>query len=606
MGDVSCFRFLVTSRGNRSPPLTLFPSPSSHMSYHPYRGESRRRPPLAMQEQQDPLKMVKFTTPNISPDEVQFGDSLGKGSFGEVYRGICRGQPVAVKILNKQKLDEKSRKEFEREIVLISKYTHPNIVQFMGACLEPDKMMIVTELVPRGDLADMLADTSIHLSMPTRIKMARGAALGMNWLHLSEHTFIHRDLKTKNLLVGENNIIKICDFGLSQVKLSPNTIMKDPPNGAKGTPIWMAPEILCNQPFDEKCDVYSFGLILWSMLTREEPYLEYEDLNTFRTDICHRNVRPVIPNDCVPSLSNLIQRCWHRNPRNRPTFEEIVRELEYILVDYSIYDYIGRKLWVENFLSHDRVSWNEFSVALQNELEAATFLPPVERLNESHLQQATDFQLEELSTRTLECQRMAEAEMRRRYGPGGKPRDIYEENHRQERENQFYECLKALLAINSVEDGTVFNEPVVTIEKFGEMLNWFGPIVDEQGKVAIFDNLLDTAKHAWFHGDIDQSVAEDRIRANRTVGSFLVRFSSKPGFYTISQATSEGIEHRRISHVVGGKFTYGRQMEANTLEALIALLARPLHLQQPCPGSRFARIFLKEGPGGYVQTGMEM
>ena len=117
--------------------------------------------------------------------------------------------------------------------------------------------------------------------------------------------------------------------------------------------------------------------------------------------------------------------------------------------------------------------------------------------------------------------------------------------------------------------------------------------------------IVDTAKHPWFHGDIDQTTAEDRIRAIHTSGCFLVRFSSMPGFYTISQSTTEGIQHRRISHVAGGPFVFAR-FQANTLEALIIMLAAPLQLQHPCPGSRFTRIFTNEGLGGYVQSGMDV
>ena len=148
------------------------------------------------------MNVVKFKTPSIQPDEVVFERSIGKGSFGEVFKGTCRGQPVAVKVLNRQNLPEKALREFEREVILIrylvlsfffflihffdlyfliSKYTHPNIVQFMGACFVPDRMMIVTEFIPHGDLEDLLNDPNVNISYPTRMRMAKGAALGMNW-----------------------------------------------------------------------------------------------------------------------------------------------------------------------------------------------------------------------------------------------------------------------------------------------------------------------------------------------------------------------------------------------------------------------------------------
>jgi len=565
------------------------------MSFHPYNREKQR----IIQQQQDPVSVVRFKTPSIQPNEVIFEKSIGKGSFGEVFKGTCRGQVVAVKVLNKQNLPEKALREFEREVILISKYTHPNIVQFMGACFVPDHMMIVTEYIPHGDLEDMLADHTIKLSMPTRMKMAKGAAKGMNWLHLAEHTFIHRDLKTKNLLVGDGNIIKICDFGLSQVKPSPDAVLRDPPNGAKGTPIWMAPEILMNREFNEKCDIYSFGLILWCLLTRQEPYAEYEDLNTFRNDICKRHIRPIIPDDCLPSLRSLIERCWDKNPAARPSFAQIIGELDYIIIDYSIFDYIGRKIWVENFLSKDKVTWENFYSAFQNELENTQAIPET-NFTENDIMNANDFQLEVFSAKSSrDVQRIVEQEFKRRY-PNGKPNNILMQNDL--RENQFSTCLLELLAVKNIEDGVTYNEPIVTIEKFGEILNWFGPIMRGTNEITIYNNVLDTLKQTWFHGDINQRVAEDRIRASRVKGSFLVRFSSMPGYYTISQSTDNEIEHRRISHVPGEPFIFGR-VQAPTLVQLIGLIAEPLGLRHPCPGSRFSNIFNVGNAGAYIQSG---
>lgn len=116
--------------------------------------------------------------------------------------------------------------------------------------------------------------------------------------------------------------------------------------------------------------------------------------------------------------------------------------------------------------------------------------------------------------------------------------------------------------------------------------------------------MLETAKQGWFHGDIDQSTAEDRIRANKVNGSFLVRFSSKPGMFTISQTSKQGgdIEHRRIQHSPGNPYVFGR-VSAPTLPGLISLIAESLGLRHPCAGSRFTRIFEQnQRSGGYVQS----
>lgn len=114
-----------------------------------------------------------------------------------------------------------------------SKIYHPNIVLFLGACATPGKSFIVSEYLPNGDLEKMLHNPKIELTMFTRMRMAKDAALGMYWLHASHPQFIHRDLKSSNLLVDENGRVKVCDFGLSQIKPQGENI-KDT-DSAKGT-----------------------------------------------------------------------------------------------------------------------------------------------------------------------------------------------------------------------------------------------------------------------------------------------------------------------------------------------------------------------------------
>eukprot|EP01114_Cavostelium_apophysatum_P012082 TRINITY_DN2680_c0_g1_i2.p1 TRINITY_DN2680_c0_g1~~TRINITY_DN2680_c0_g1_i2.p1 ORF type:complete len:334 (-),score=76.92 TRINITY_DN2680_c0_g1_i2:726-1727(-) len=287
--------------------------------------------------------------PEIDPTEVEKAGVLGDGSFGTVYAGKCRQKDVAVKVLLKQDFDEKTLQAFRHEVDLMSKIFHPNINLFMGACTTPGKMMIVTELM-RGDLESILLEEQANLSLLTRMKLAKDAALGILWLHSSNPQIIHRDLKASNLLVDDNLTCKICDFGLSQLKPRGKNLI-DGSEGAKGTPLWMAPEVMMGESFNEKADVYSFGLILWFLLVKKEPYEEYEDLDVFSRAVCLQHVRPKIPDNCDPGLRDLITRCWHPNPAVRPSFSEIVTKLDYIIVDLAIEDTLGRKFWKEFFLA---------------------------------------------------------------------------------------------------------------------------------------------------------------------------------------------------------------------------------------------------------------
>lgn len=123
----------------------------------------------------------------------------------------------------------------------------------MGAAVEPDNLMIITELMPNGSVHDLLHDLARgkSLSFSQRMKMAKDAALGMNWLHLSKPCFIHRDLKSANLLVDENFCVKVCDFGISLAKNAGESSNF----GSVGTPVCMAPELLMNLEYDESVDV---------------------------------------------------------------------------------------------------------------------------------------------------------------------------------------------------------------------------------------------------------------------------------------------------------------------------------------------------------------
>jgi serine/threonine protein kinase len=175
----------------------------------------------------------------------------------------------------------------------MSKIYHPNTVLFLGACTSvPGKYMIVTELLTRTVEA-IVFERPCSLSLLARLRLAKDAALGMLWLHSSKPVIIHRDLKLSNLLVDEHLCVKIGDFGLSQLKpFGEQYFLQDTPSaGVQGTPLWMAPEVMRNEPFNEKADVYSFGIILWQLLTTTEPFTEFEFLDDFVRAVAVQHVR---------------------------------------------------------------------------------------------------------------------------------------------------------------------------------------------------------------------------------------------------------------------------------------------------------------------------
>eukprot|EP01095_Lingulamoeba_sp_RSL-Kostka_P005619 TRINITY_DN1702_c0_g2_i1.p1 TRINITY_DN1702_c0_g2~~TRINITY_DN1702_c0_g2_i1.p1 ORF type:complete len:564 (+),score=180.30 TRINITY_DN1702_c0_g2_i1:100-1791(+) len=532
--------------------------------------------------------------PEIKPEEIEKQYILGDGSFGTVYKGKCRSKDVAVKLLHKQDFDEKTLQTFQQEVAIVSKIFHPNIVLFMGACTVLGEMMIVTELMPKGDLENMLADKKIQLSMLTRMKMAKDAALGMTWLHGSNPQFIHRDLKTSNLLVDENNRIKICDFGLSQIKKH-GELLLDGVEGAKGTPLWMAPEVMAGRNFNEKADVYSFGIVLWEILTRREPFEEFDNFEDFRSAVCFDNVRPIIPNDCHPSLRRLIECCWQPNSERRPSFPEIVAALEHIIVDYAIQDSVGRRMWKERFLKNEYVTWSDFVESFFDVLDYygdTTFQILPEQPTLKQIQNACNFQLNEYASRSLEHAKIIEDEILRRQKSMQLIEDIADVK---------LLCLKALIA--EKPQGAVIDEDdeIVTMERFGNILEWFGPLVDPKTQqVIILDTVYDVLSQHWFHGDIGQLEAENRL-ARRAAGTFLIRFSSIVGCFTVSKYCSNStIAHQRIIKSSGHGYIINNKCYSS-LNELVQNASNELDLVHSCPGSRYiSELFNDAVISGYI------
>ncbi|KAM0923538.1 hypothetical protein ACQ4PT_005478 [Festuca glaucescens] len=144
----------------------------------------------------------------------------------------------------------------------------------------------------------------------------------MNYLHNSSPTVVHRDLKSSNLLVDKNWTVKVADFGLSRLKLETFLTTKT----GKGTPQWMAPEVLRNEPSNEKSDVYSYGVVLWELATQKIPW---DTLNTMQVigAVGFMDHRLEIPSDVDPQWASMIESCWDSDPQLHPSFQELLERL---------------------------------------------------------------------------------------------------------------------------------------------------------------------------------------------------------------------------------------------------------------------------------------
>eukprot|EP01095_Lingulamoeba_sp_RSL-Kostka_P001500 TRINITY_DN12086_c0_g1_i1.p1 TRINITY_DN12086_c0_g1~~TRINITY_DN12086_c0_g1_i1.p1 ORF type:complete len:557 (+),score=118.40 TRINITY_DN12086_c0_g1_i1:74-1744(+) len=252
---------------------------------------------------------------------------IGCGSFGNVYKGESdRFGSVAIKLMPVEKQEQdKLIQEFKREIKIMKKLRHPNILLFMGAAKQPPNICIIMEYMERGSLQDLLQDKDLDLSLDLRKQLLLGAARGMKYLHSSKPMVIHRDLKSHNLLVDKNWVCKVADFGLSRMIETDYSNQED--LTMVGTPCWTAPEILRHESYSEKCDVYSYGVVIWEAYTRKKPY---KNLTAFQVVVAVVNsgLRPQIPENCPQNWRQLMQDCWDEHPDNRPTFSEIIQRIE--------------------------------------------------------------------------------------------------------------------------------------------------------------------------------------------------------------------------------------------------------------------------------------
>ncbi|CAH9148686.1 unnamed protein product, partial [Cuscuta epithymum] len=251
-------------------------------------------------------------------EDLVLGERIGLGSYGEVYRADWNGTEVAVKKFLDQDFSGAALAEFKREVRIMQRLRHPNVVLFMGAVTRPPNLSIITEFLPRGSLFRIIHRPHSQIDEKRRIKMALDVAMGMNCLHTSTPTIVHRDLKSPNLLVDNDWNVKVCDFGLSRLKH--NTFLSS--KSTAGTPEWMAPEVLRNEPSNEKCDVYSFGVILWELATMRLPWSGMNPMQVVGA-VGFQNRRLEIPKELDPHVARIIWECWQMDPNLRPSFAEL-------------------------------------------------------------------------------------------------------------------------------------------------------------------------------------------------------------------------------------------------------------------------------------------
>jgi len=282
-------------------------------------------------------------------------------------------------------------------------------------------------------------------------------------------------------------------------------------------------------------DVYSFGIILWEILTRDVPYAHHNDYATFFRAVCVDEERPPIPPNTLPSLTHLISSCWAFEPKSRPTFEEIIFRLNVVLVDCAIESEEGRHLWKTNFLLPkqeliEQIPWLEFDGAIRKSL--------------------------------------------------GK-------------EGANLESLRSLL-VCPARDPLLKGKEIVTPERFDKVIKWFGLFFTPENGPKTINEVNELVTKSWFHGDIPKEEAMDRL-AKQEEGTFLIRLSStdpKASPFTLSMTNNEHRRIRRLYISEDGETGYKIQGKSTVYHSLVELAEKceDYPLKKACP---------KKGSDGY-------
>jgi serine/threonine protein kinase len=261
--------------------------------------------------------------PQLNWFELEQGASIGRGSFGEVYRGRWRtgGIDVAIKVLSIPTISEREKRDFDQEVNILWKNQFPRVVRLYGVCLDPGHLSMVLELM-HGSLHDLLHSDAV-ISDKHRWQIAIDVVQGLSDLHRNH--VLHRDLKSHNILIDARGRAKIADFGLARLRLATNTRTNN--RASPGTLRWCAPECLNIRPPapHTSMDMYSYGIILWELLTHRIPFEDQPD-DIIVKDAVKSGEREEIPENCPDVWQEVITGCWQQDSQKRPDANN-VREL---------------------------------------------------------------------------------------------------------------------------------------------------------------------------------------------------------------------------------------------------------------------------------------
>ncbi|XP_030550861.1 calcium/calmodulin-regulated receptor-like kinase 2 [Rhodamnia argentea] len=269
--------------------------------------------------------------PRYSYKDIQkatqiFTTVLGQGSFGPVYKAaMAAGEIVAVKVLASD--SKQGEKEFQTEVSLLGRLHHRNLVNLVGYCIDKGQHMLIYEFMSNGSLANLLYNEKERvLNWEERLQIALDISHGIEYLHEGAvPPVIHRDLKSANILLDRTMRAKVADFGLSKEE-----VFDGRNSGLKGTYGYIDPTYISTNQFTMKSDIYSFGVIIFELITAIHPHqnlMEYVNLASMSADGVDEILDKRLVGECNPDevrqLANIGHRCLHKLPRKRPSIGEV-------------------------------------------------------------------------------------------------------------------------------------------------------------------------------------------------------------------------------------------------------------------------------------------
>ncbi|KAJ7995645.1 hypothetical protein DPEC_G00246730 [Dallia pectoralis] len=277
------------------------------------------------------------------PSDLIHGEVLGKGCFGQAIKVTHRetGEVMVMKELIR--FDDETQKTFLKEVKVMRCLDHPNVLKFIGVLYKDKRLNFIAEYIKGGTLREIIKKMDTNYPWNQRVSFAKDIAAGMSYLH--SMNIIHRDLNSYNCLVRENNSVVVADFGLARLmvedKIQDKSLLQKKPDRRKrytvvGNPYWMAPEMIHGKSYDEKVDIFSFGIMLCEIIGRVNADPDYlPRAHDFGLNVIGF-LEHFCPPDCPPAFFPMAALCCDLDPEKRPAFTKLEEWLENLKMHLEI------------------------------------------------------------------------------------------------------------------------------------------------------------------------------------------------------------------------------------------------------------------------------